>query len=162
MTVPTKVQVTIRSAADRSKVARWASQTGDGTVVEFKRPTRSVEQNALFHAMLADVARTGPKWFGKRRTFDEWKTLVISGHAMATGRSAEVVPGIEGELVAIRESSAQMSVERVTSLIEYLYAFGAEHGVTFTDPGAAPASGTKSAVSIPPIGMADASLEGVR
>lgn len=33
---------------------------------------------------------------------------------------ADVLPGLEGEYVNIRESSAQMSVKRMASLIEYI------------------------------------------
>lgn len=52
---------------------------------------------------------------------------MISAHAIATQEGAEVVRGIEGELVNIRESSALMSKKRATSLIEYVTCFIAQH-----------------------------------
>jgi hypothetical protein len=39
------------------------------------------------------------------------------------------VPGLEGEFVNLRESTALMSIKRGASLIEYTQAFAAEHGV---------------------------------
>ncbi len=105
----------------------------DGYVVKVQPATRSLEQNAKFHALCSDIARAGLEWAGKRRTADEWKVLLVSGHAVATKHGAEIVPGLEGEFVNIRESTASMSKTRGASLIEYTLAFGAEHGVEFAD-----------------------------
>jgi hypothetical protein len=88
-----------------------------------------VEQNAKFHAICTDLARSGLQWAGKTRTADQWKVLLVSGHAVATKEGAEMVPGIEGEFVNIRESTALMSVRRSSSLIEYAVAFCAMQGV---------------------------------
>lgn len=86
-------------------------------------PQRTLDQNAKLHALLTDLARSPQKWAGKLRTLDEWKMLMVSGHAVATGNGGEVIPGIEGEFVAIRESTANMSVARASSLIEYVLAY---------------------------------------
>ncbi|OJF97614.1 recombination protein NinB [Pararhizobium antarcticum] len=94
---------------------------------------RSNDQSAKLHAILGDLARSPLTWAGKRRTLEEWKMIVISGHAVATGHSGEVIPGLEGEFVAIRESSASMSVSRASSLIEYLLAFCGMNNVELTE-----------------------------
>lgn len=100
----------------------------DGSFVEVKPSTRSIEQNAKFHALCADVSRQS-SWLGKKLSPEQWKVLFISGHAIASGLKAELVPGIEGEFVNIRESSARMSVSRMTSLIEYVIAWCSENDV---------------------------------
>lgn len=102
-------------------------------IVEVKPKTRSSMQNAKAHAMFADLAKSGLEFSGKARSLDEWKVILISGHSIATGGQGEVIAGIEGELICIRESSASMSVSRMASLIEYVSAFGAEHGIIFRD-----------------------------
>jgi hypothetical protein len=89
---------------------------------------RTLDQNAKFHAMCEDVARRAT-WAGEKRTRDQWKVLFVSGHAIATGRGAEVVEGLEGEFVNIRESTAAMSKARLSSLIEYVTAWCAGNGV---------------------------------
>ena len=38
-----------------------------------------------------------------------------------------MVPGLESEFVNVRESSAHMSIARMTSLIEYIHAWMAEN-----------------------------------
>lgn len=93
---------------------------------------RNLDQNARFHAMLGDIARQ-VKWCGKQLRPEQWKVLLISGHAVATKQPADIVPGIEGEFVNIRESSAEMSVGRMASLIEYVMAWATGQGVRFTD-----------------------------
>ncbi|WP_407200716.1 recombination protein NinB [Citrobacter freundii] len=69
------------------------------------------------------------QWAGKSRDLASWKVLYVSGHAIATGKPGEVVPGLEGEFCAIRESTAKMGIRRMTSLIEYSRAFAVQNGV---------------------------------
>ena len=114
----------------------WESikaETGAGhrLLVTLASANRTSEQNAKFHAMCGDIAKSGLHWAGKPRTLAQWKVLLVSGHAVATKEGAEMVPGLEGEFVNLRESTAQMSKARGSSLIEYSMAFGAEHGVRF-------------------------------
>lgn len=101
----------------------------DGYIVVVQEPTRNLDQNAKFHAICSDLAKSGLAWAGKRRTADEWKVLLVSGHAVATKEGSDIVPGIEGEFVNIRESTASMSKARGSSLIEYAVAFIATHEV---------------------------------
>lgn len=93
---------------------------------------RNLDQNAKFHAMLGDIAAQ-VQWCNKKLKPEQWKVLLISGHAVATKQEAEVVPGIEGEYVNIRESSAEMSIKRMASLIEYTTAWAVGQGVKFTE-----------------------------
>lgn len=98
-----------------------------------KPTTRREIQSEKFHAMCGDVARQ-LQYMDRTLTKDQWKVLFISGHAIATGRGADIVPGLEGEFTNIRESSAQMSIKRMASLVEYVSAYGAEHGVIWSKP----------------------------
>jgi len=104
-----------------------------GYVVTVSEPKRSTDQNAKLHALLSDLAKSPLTWAGKRRTLDEWKMLMVSAHSVATQHPGEVIPGIEGEFVAIRESTASMGVARASSLIEYVLAFCVSNGVELHD-----------------------------
>jgi hypothetical protein len=108
---------------------KHALQNGAVLRLDIRPDTRSLEQNDKFHALCEDLAKSAVEWQGKRRTKEQWKVLLVSGHAVATGEGAEMVPGLEGEFVNIRESTAQMSVKRSSSLIEYTEAFCAMHEV---------------------------------
>lgn len=105
----------------------------DGDVVTVAPAKRSEDQSAYFHAICSDLEKSPMQWFGKRRKKDEWKTLLVSAHTKATGGEVEVVPGIEGELVNIRESSSNMGVGRMKSLIEYSIAFCVTNKVDLHD-----------------------------
>jgi len=97
--------------------------------IEIKPETRSLSQNDHFHKLCDIAEKSGLLFAGKPRTAKQWKVLFVSGHAVATKEQAEIVPGIEGEFVNIRESTALMSVARSSSLIEYTLAFLAMHGI---------------------------------
>ena len=95
---------------------------------------RTNDQSAIFHAICTDISKSGMEWAGKVRSKDEWKILLISAHAVATGRPGEVIQGLEGELVAIRESTTRMSKERASSLIEFSLAWAAQNEIPLNDP----------------------------
>jgi len=104
-----------------------------GTAISIGPKTRSGSQNDKFHAICSDIANSQMKWAGKRRTLEEWKVLLVSGHTKATEGEVDFVPGIEGEFVNIRESTARMSVGRAASLITYAIAFCDTNGIHLTE-----------------------------
>lgn len=111
---------------------QWAKAmlvNGHRLTLEVKKATRSTEQNAKFHAICDDVAKSGTKWAGKTRTAAEWKVLFVSGHGVATKEGSDIVPGLESEFVNLRESTARMTVARSSSLIEYTLAWCAANSV---------------------------------
>ena len=125
----TRASVTINTQADRDKVARWAMQTAEGTIVEFRKKTRSHEQNAKMHAMLGEVSAQ-VVWYGEKLEPEDWKTMFT-----ASLRKANVIPGIDaGTVVPLGLSTSAMTVEEMSALIELMYAFGAERGVVFKEP----------------------------
>jgi NinB protein len=108
----------------RRRAIDAVTQAPAGYVVTVKEPSRSLDQNAKFHAMCSEM--NGVPYYGKARNAEDWKTLFVSGHTIATGGLAEVIPGLEGEFVNIRESTARMSKSRSSSLIDYADAFIAQ------------------------------------
>jgi len=120
--------VTIRNAADRSRIALWASKVPDGTRVEFKETKRSVPQNDLMWGMLTDVSRQ-LLWHGQKLTPDDWKLIFLDG----LKGEVRTVPNLEGNgFVSLRRSS-DLSKDEMSQLIELIAAFGVEHGVEFGD-----------------------------
>ncbi|GAA4180468.1 recombination protein NinB [Shinella granuli] len=105
----------------------------EGSAVAVGPASRSLDQNAKFHAICTDIANSPMTWAGKRRTAEEWKVLLVSGHTKATEGEVEFVPGLEGEFVNIRESTARMSVKRAASLITYALAFCDSNGIHLTE-----------------------------
>lgn len=119
----------------RRRALEAVREAQPGMVVQIKEPTRTSMQSAKFHAICGDLAKSGLTWAGKKRTAAQWKFLVVSGHAIATKEEVELIPGLEGEFLNIRESTALMSKARSSSLIEYALAFCAQNNVRVSDSG---------------------------
>ena len=117
----------------RAGAVQCVKDAPDGYWVTIEPPKRTLDQSAMFHALCGDVAKQAT-WMGKKRTPAQWKVLFISGHSIASGGGSEVVGGLEGELVNVRESTAQMSKKRLSSLVEYCVAWAAENDVRLSTP----------------------------
>lgn len=137
----TRAVRTIHTNEDRDQIARWARNVEVGTVVEFRKKSRSTEQNAKLWAMLGEVAEQ-VVWYGQKLDADDWKDLFT-----AALRNARVVPGIDkGSYVPLGMRTSQMTIAEMSDLIELIHAFGAdpEHPVKFKDdnsnPGPEPSS----------------------
>lgn len=132
--------VYLRNAQQGSECLRllydWAKPwliAGHQFAVKVGPLKRTEAQSAKFHAICGDLQKSGLHWAGKPRTLLQWKVLLVSGHAIATGEGAEMVPGLESEYLNLRESTATMSVRRAASLIEYATAFATSNSVTLSD-----------------------------
>jgi hypothetical protein len=101
---------------------------GHRMVVEVKKETRSLEQNARMWAMLTDVSKQ-VVWYGRKLTPEDWKHVFT-----ASLTKQEVVPGIDGGFVVLGKSTSQMTKAEMSELQELMQAFGAQQGVKFTAP----------------------------
>lgn len=127
----TRQTVTILTPTDRDQIARWARNVEVGTVVTFRKKSRSTEQNAKLHAMLGEVSKQ-VCWVGQYLDIEDWKDMFT-----AALRHARVVPGIDkGTYVPLGMHTSTLTIEEMSNLIELIYAFGAdpEHPVIFKDP----------------------------
>lgn len=122
--------VILNGLGDRQKASTWIAKAPPGTRVEFKRPKRSLDQNAKMWAMLTEVAEQVP-WHGLRLTPDDWKLVFLD----ALKREVRMVPNIDGNgFVSLGRSSSDLSKEEMGDLLELIYAFGARHDVVFSAP----------------------------
>lgn len=114
----------------RQRAARWAAQLPEGTRVEFKAPKRTLEQNSRLWAMLTDVA-TQKQHAGRRYTPDQWKVLFMH----ACGREVQFIPALDNStFIPWGQSSSDLSKQEMTDLIDFIFHWGAENGVTFHEP----------------------------
>lgn len=116
----------------RSVIIDDVMNAPSGHYVTLGPRTRTELQNEKFHALCGDVARQR-EFNGRLLTLQQWKVLFVSGHAKATGDEYDLEVGLEGELVNLRESTAQMGVKRMGSLIEYVLAWCAENEINLTE-----------------------------
>jgi len=98
--------------------------------IDEKKPTRTLDQNALMWAVLSDISRQ-VEWpvDGKLQLLEpeDWKDILSAG----LRKSQRVAQGIEGGFVMLGQRTSRMSIGDMSELIELAYAFGAEHGVVW-------------------------------
>lgn len=140
----TPVTVILSGQVRREQAHRMVAQAPAGSVVEISLPTRTLPQNARLHAMITDVARQ-VEWAGAKRNVEAWKDIFTAALRSAN-HGLDVVPGINGGFVLLGMHTSRMTKAELGDLMTLIEAFGAEHGVEFTegdraagDPNKAPA-----------------------
>ncbi|MBA4822452.1 recombination protein NinB [Pantoea ananatis] len=98
--------------------------------VTIQEDTRSLAQNRMLWACLHDVS-SQVVWYGKKLDSESWKHIFS-----ASLKGQETVPGINGGFVVLGQSTSKMRVSEMRDLITLIHAFGAEHGVRFSDESA--------------------------
>lgn len=96
-------------------------------VVNIREATRTLEQNDKMWAMLSDVSRAKPE--GRRHTADVWKALFMH----ACGHAVQFEIGLDGQPFPTGFRSSRLTKSQMSDLIEFMYAYGAEHGVAWSD-----------------------------
>ena len=122
--------IVVRSAEDRARASSWAKKAPSGTRIEFKASKRTLPQNDRMWAMLTDVAQQA-EHNGRRYTPDQWKVLFMH----ACGREVQFIPSLDGStFIPWGQHSSDLSKEEMSELMEFIAAWGAEHGVRFNEP----------------------------
>lgn len=96
-------------------------------VVIIQEKTRSLEQNARLWATLRDISEQ-VVWYGRKMDSESWKHVFT-----AALKKQETVPGLNGGFVVLGQSTRKMKVREMSDLIELMNAFGAEHGVRWSE-----------------------------
>ena len=114
----------------RERAIHWIRGAPEGTRLTFQQAKRTLPQNARMWSMLTEVA-TQATHCGLKYTADEWKVLFL--HAL--GRETRFIPSLDVKtFIPIGQSSSDLSKTEMSDLMEFMAAWGAEHGVTFHDP----------------------------
>lgn len=124
-----------QAASTLDRLSSWLKprlMAGHRFALTVGEPPRSTDQNAKLHAMLTDIARQ-IEWAGKKRPTDVWKRLIVASWLRAEGEAVEYLPALDGHGVdIIFERTSRMSKGQLSSLIEYVSAWGAEHGIEWS------------------------------
>jgi len=112
----------------RQRAHQLIEQAPDDWLCELRPPTRTKEQNDKLWAMLTDVSVSKPE--GRSLTPEAWKALAMH----ACGYEVQFLNGLNGEPFPVGFRSSRLTVSQMSELIEFLYAYGAKHGVKWTGP----------------------------
>lgn len=96
-------------------------------------PSRTLDQSAKLHAMLADVSRQ-VKWpvNGQldRLSVDDWKAVIVA----SLMQEKRMAAGVRGGFVILGKRTSSMTIREMSECIEFLYSFGDEQGVVWSEP----------------------------
>jgi len=112
-----------------------------GFMVQISEPTKKREQEEKYHAMIADVARQ-VEHIGRKWDLDDMKRLLVDEFAeemrlagTPLHHDSRVTPSLDGQrIVQLGIQTRDFYVKEAAQFIEFLYAFGADRGVRWTEP----------------------------
>ena len=113
---------------------RQRFRLGQDFEVEVREPKRTLPENALLHALIAELARK-VEWAGARRDAEVWKRLLVAAWCRVNGQGVEVLPALDGHGVDIVPArTSRLSKRDCADLIEFVHAWGADQGVRWDAP----------------------------
>lgn len=112
----------------RAEAKRIIDRAPLGYVVQVRERNRSTEQSDKMWAMLTDIARAKP--LARKHTPNEWKIILMH----EADREMEFEMDLKGKPFPIGYSSSKLTVSQMSEFIEYLYVFGAENAIIWSDP----------------------------
>ena len=130
----------------RIRAVACVAEAPDGYVVTVLEPNKRRIQEEKYHAMMGAIAKQCG-YHGKKLHKESWKRLLLEAfvyivreEAKAQGKpdpfpcAGELLPSLDGmRIVQVEVLSRGLTVGLASLLIEYLFAYGAENGVVWTD-----------------------------
>lgn len=101
---------------------------GHRMVIELRKETRTIRQNARLWAMLTEISQQ-VDWYGRKLTAEQWKHVFS-----ASLKKQDVVPGLDGGFVVLGLSTSKMTKAEMSDLQMLMEAFGVQQGVKFSAP----------------------------
>ena len=121
-------QVTILRPQTRALAMERLRAAPDGLVMTISEPRRSKVQSDKMWAMLTDVSIACPG--GRKHTADRWKMVMMQ----ACGHEVQFEIGLDNLPFPVGFKSKELTVRQMTDLITFIYQYGDEHGVKWSEP----------------------------
>lgn len=120
--------VRLAGQAQRDLAKRLIDSAPPLATVKIEPEKRTIEQSAKMWAMLSDISRAKP--LGRKHTAEQWKCLAMH----ACGWAVQFETGLDGQPFPVGFRTSRMSKAQMSTMIEWLSWFGAEHGVRWSEP----------------------------
>lgn len=100
--------------------------------LEIKDATKSRHQEEKYHAMIGEVAKQA-QHLGAKWDAESWKRLLVDQFCKDNGlKTGAVIPNLSGDgIVQLGMQTRNFTKEQASEFVEWLFAWGAEHGVTY-------------------------------
>jgi hypothetical protein len=113
----------------RLRAHQAINETPEGYAVVISEPNRTNAENALLHALIAEISKA-KEWAGKKQDIEVWKRLLTAAWCRATNQQVELLPALDGYGVDIvYRKTSKLSKKECADLIEFVYAWGSDNGI---------------------------------
>jgi len=133
-----RIDLTNETQAKALMVNLWpkvltALNAGKQLTLEIKNANRSCQQNAKYHAMIDEIAQQA-QHLGSKWDAESWKRLLVDQFLKDNGqKTGKVIPNLAGDgIVQLGMQTRDFTKEQASEFVEWLFAWGAEHGITYT------------------------------
>jgi len=125
----------------RQNACKAVAEAPAGFMVQISEPTKKREQEEKYHAMIGDIANHC-EFMGGKLHMEDWKRLLVDMFAKVMRESGtplhhdgRVIPSLDFErVVQLGIQTRDFKVREAADFIEYLYAFGADKDVRWSEP----------------------------
>ena len=109
-----------------------ALQAGKQLTLEIKQANKSREQEEKYHAMIGEIAKQA-QHLGSKWDAESWKRLLVDQFCRENDiKTGAVIPNLSGDgIVQLGFQTRKFTKEQASEFVEWLHAWGAEHGVTY-------------------------------
>jgi hypothetical protein len=127
----TKDNATALMASVWPKV-KEALASGKQLTLEIKDAGKSRDQEKLYHELIGQIAKQA-QHMGAKWNAESWKRLLVDSYCREKGmKTGAVIPNLAGDgIVQLGMQTRNFTKEQASEFVEWLHAWGAEHGVTF-------------------------------
>ncbi|CZW78053.1 recombination protein NinB [Enterobacter asburiae] len=101
-------------------------------ILDVKESTRTAIQNRKMWPLLKDLSDQ-VVWYGEKLTREEWKDLITVLVNQTQDQEQKSAPGINGGRVYFGGRTSKSSKRYMVDVIETIYWFGIQQGVTFSE-----------------------------
>jgi hypothetical protein len=131
----------------RDNAAAYCMTAPDGDMATFSQPTKKRIQEEKYHAMIGDIAKRCDH-NGRRLDSGCWKRLLVEAVVFILREEAKgqgkpdpfpsggtLLPSLDGlRIVQVEVLTRNFTISQASLFIEYLYAFGADRDVQWSEP----------------------------
>ena len=110
-----------------------ALNTGKELDLEIVDAVRSDDQNKLYHVIIEKIA-TQSEHLGAKWDAESWKRLLVDQFCRDSNiKTGVVIPNLSGDgIVQLGFQTRKFTKEQASEFVEWLNAWGAEHGITYS------------------------------
>ena len=111
---------------------KQALDAGRPLVMDIQQTPKSREQEEKYHAMIGEIAKQA-EHLGAKWDAESWKRLLVDQFLRENGKGGNrVLPNLDGTgIVQLGFQTRRFSKEQASEFVEWLLAWGAEHGITY-------------------------------